>query len=64
MEKIASRPEVNALSHSARLAVVWNTGFTLFRDLRQFGLTLELAPDNGNYRQRNEAFKARVRENR
>ncbi len=40
--KGASHPEMNALGHSARLAVLWNTGFTLFRDLLQFGLTLIL----------------------
>ena len=34
---------MNPLGHSARLAVLWNTGFTLFRDLLQFGLTLILA---------------------
>ena len=38
-----SHSEMNSLGHSARLAVLWNTGFTLFRDLLQFGLTLILA---------------------
>jgi hypothetical protein len=34
---------MNALGHSARIAVLWNTGFVLFRDLFQFGLTQVLA---------------------
>jgi len=40
-----SRPhsDVNIMGHSARLAVLWNTGLTLFRDLLQFGSTLVLA---------------------
>jgi len=33
---------VTHLAHNARLAVLWTTGFTLFRDLLQFGLMLVL----------------------
>src|SRR5215813_12474418 len=34
---------VPALSARARLAVLWETGFSAFRDLLQFGLTFTLA---------------------
>lgn len=33
---------MGALGQKARLAVLWNTGFALFRDLFQFGVTLVL----------------------
>ena len=33
---------MNTLGHKARTAVAWNTGFTLFRDLLQFGTMLVL----------------------
>jgi len=43
MMQSGSRSDMNILGHSARLAVLWNTGFALFRDLFQFGLTLVMA---------------------
>ena len=42
MMQSSSRSDMNCSGHSARLAVLWNTGFAL-RALFQFGLTQVLA---------------------
>lgn len=41
--RVQSPSSVSTLGHAARLAVFWTTGFNLFRDVLQLGLTLTLA---------------------